>query len=302
MKLQINPKYNLLSKFVNELPESFATNGEVIYQDRNIVKRFQVQGFDVVVKSFRKPIFVNRIAYTFLRKSKAQRSYEYGLEILKRGFDSPEPIAFLELYQNGLLSRSYFVSIFKAGTETVRQLMEGKVAGNEVLLTAFAKFTAEIHKAEILHIDYSPGNILYKTNENGDFEFSLIDINRLKFKSVNQEVAVVNLSRLCTSREVLSFIARSYANFRGWDETFMDMRMTKASDQFFKDYTFRLTRKAWRKKHILSDKNPVKVFRWNDFLSRISFLPIQIRKNAEKDRLEVYQKYLSAFDFRKVLK
>lgn len=45
-------------------------------------------------------------------------------------------------------------------------------------MTAFAEFTARLHEAGILHLDYSPGNILYdKIGE--EYHFSLVDINRM---------------------------------------------------------------------------------------------------------------------------
>lgn len=47
-------------------------------------------------------------------------------------------------------------------------------------MTAFAEFTARLHEAGILHLDYSPGNILYdKIGE--EYHFSLVDINRMHF-------------------------------------------------------------------------------------------------------------------------
>ncbi len=60
-----------------------------------------------VVKYFKIPYFINKIVYTFFKKSKAQKSYEYALKI--KDF-TPKPIGYIEFYKFGLLDESYFVS------------------------------------------------------------------------------------------------------------------------------------------------------------------------------------------------
>ena len=233
MKIVINPKYEFLKDFIRDLPAIFAEEGEIIYAGRNILKRFQVQGIDLVVKSFRIPILINRIAYTFFRKSKAARSYEFGLEIIRRGCDTAEPIAYLEEYIDGLLNRSYYVSIYEKETETVRAYMSGSVEGNEDMLTAFTRFTVSLHQKGIFHIDYSPGNILMKKEEDGEYSFCLVDINRLKFCEIRQNTACHNLERLCSSEEVSSWIAREYAGLCGFNPEEMVRLVNLYSDRFF---------------------------------------------------------------------
>ena len=167
MRVIVNPKYAHLQKEIEEVPRSFQNEGDVVYDGRNVLKRISLGSIDVVVKSFKKPHIINRVVYSFFRQSKAERSYIYSMEIQQHGFDTPEPVAMIEQFQDGLLSHSYYICCYDGG-ETVRSLMDGKVEGNEDKLSAFARYTAALHQAGILHLDYSPGNILIHQNETNE--------------------------------------------------------------------------------------------------------------------------------------
>ena len=139
MRVIVNPKYAHLQKEIEEIPRSFQKERDVVYDGRNVLKRIGLGSIDVVVKSFKKPHIINRVVYSFFRQSKAERSYIYSM-------------AMIEQFQNGLLSHSYYICCYDGG-ETVRSLMDGKVEGNEDKLSAFARYTAALHQAGILHLD-----------------------------------------------------------------------------------------------------------------------------------------------------
>jgi len=217
MKLVVHPEYNYLLNWIKEIPSFFSTQGETIYQSRNELKVFDTDFGKIVVKSFRIPHILNRFVYSFLRDSKAKRSYDYSLEIHKRGFQTPQPIAFLELYKTGLLSESYYISAYSdfslmRNFNFIKKLAEE----DKVILKAFACFTARLHEKEIYHTDYSNGNILYKkAGENVLFE--LIDVNRILLKKVTEEMAYKAFHRLDMSIEMLEITAEEYAKQRRMD-------------------------------------------------------------------------------------
>src|SRR5665647_2631733 len=97
MKLGINPAYQKLEEFITCLPEVFERDGESIYKSRNELKVFEKEGLSINVKRYRKPIWVNRVAYTFFRKSKARRAYENALILLDKGFETPNPVSYTHL-------------------------------------------------------------------------------------------------------------------------------------------------------------------------------------------------------------
>lgn len=75
IKFQINPKYNHLKEEILALPQRFENEGEVIYAWRNLIKVLTIKGLKINVKSFKVPHIINRFAYRYIRKSKAERSY-----------------------------------------------------------------------------------------------------------------------------------------------------------------------------------------------------------------------------------
>ena len=239
MKIVINPKYVFLTDFINELPVRFALEGQTIYDERNVLKRYRVQGVDMVVKSFKIPILVNKIAYGFFRKSKAYRSYKYALEILKRDLNTPEPIAYIEEYKNGLLYRSFYISVYESDAVTLRDYMNGTVTNVDGMLRSFVRFVISLHRAGILHIDLSPGNILMTTNENGSNSFSLIDINRLHFKKISGQEALKNFERLAISEGVSTRLAEMYAEECSLDkgETVNSLTMIDVISRALNPYT-----------------------------------------------------------------
>jgi len=217
MNLVVHPDYKHLTDWLKEIPSFFSTQGETIYNKRNILKVFETDCGKIVVKSFRIPIVFNRFAYSFLRFSKAKRSYLYGLEIMKKGFDIPQPIAYLELFKIGLLSGSYYVSFHTDYLSMKYFSFIKKINEEDIdILRAFANFTAQLHDKGIYHKDYSNGNILFK-KEGENILFHLIDLNRMQFKKVTEKMAYRAFHRLDLSIDMLEVVAKEYAFQRRMD-------------------------------------------------------------------------------------
>ena len=81
-KIILNPQYKSLYTFIETLPQNFNAGGEIVQDRRNTIKKFKVNGLEINVKRYRVPIFINRIAYTFFRKSKACRAYNNAFEVI----------------------------------------------------------------------------------------------------------------------------------------------------------------------------------------------------------------------------
>jgi RIO-like serine/threonine protein kinase len=233
MKLIINPKYKQLTDFINSIPNIFEIQGTSIYKARNELKTYETGGYDIVVKSFRKPHLLNRIAYGFLRPSKAQRSYKYALELLKRGVSTPEPIAYIEEKKGGLLNRSYYICIFEREYDHIRLYMTGEKK-DDAFLAKLADFIADFHKKGVLFLDMSPGNILFK-EANNNVTFSLVDINRTRFKTnLSKQERYQSFKRLSHNVSVINFVVREYALQSGINENEAITEVIKICKKFFK--------------------------------------------------------------------
>lgn len=219
IKIVLNDRYQHLEGFIEDLPLKFMQSGEVIYSGRNLLKIFEVAGITINVKSFKKPLWINRFVYANLRKSKAKRSYLYASMIKERGFNTPDPIAYVELKVCNLLTYSLYICIHEEFDGIMRELQTGVMEGREDLLRQFAEYTAALHEQKILHLDYSSGNILYK-KDGEEYVFYLVDLNRMKFdKTINIDTACFNFRRLWGSDEMIAFFVKEYAKARNFDET-----------------------------------------------------------------------------------
>lgn len=233
-KFVINDDYLNLSKFIETIPFEFDTLGEDVYIGRNRIKKVLSNNILLNIKRFRKPIFFNRIVYSFFRKPKAYKAYHNALKVIRKGFETPAPIALIEECKSGLLSYSYFVSAQLDGYNEIRDLyfsqLESK--GDCQLLEAFAIFSGKLHDAGILHLDYSPGNILYSKQEDGTFLFALVDINRMKFQHVDMAMGCRNFARLFENDVVYNFIAPVYAACRQFDPEQCEILLLKEKSKF----------------------------------------------------------------------
>ncbi|RUT80096.1 hypothetical protein [Ancylomarina longa] len=219
MRFKINPKYYGLEKFLKGLPGQFDQFGETIYEGRNTIKYFEENGLRINVKSFKIPHFINKVAYAYIRGSKARHSYEYAMEMIRRGANTPEPIAYLEVLRNGLFARSYYVSLHHEYDFTIRDIIGYDYPDKENVLKQFAVFTYEkLHLNGIHHLDYSRGNILIQKGEANKYFFSVVDINRMKFERMNYLKGLKNFAQLWANEKELEVVAREYARINGEDE------------------------------------------------------------------------------------
>ena len=219
MKIVLNPQFEFLKDFVFNIPSTFATSGKVIYKGRNEIRVITVNGIQVNVKKYKIPILINKIVYTFFRPPKARRAYEYALQVLGKGIETPTPIAYIEKKVWGLFSEGYFISLQCPYSHTAREFAgeHYDLAGKQDILMEFARFTAQVHENGMLHKDYSPGNILFDKIA-GEVHFSIVDLNRMKFCPVSEDLGCQNFERFWGgSEEVFRFMASKYAQARGFD-------------------------------------------------------------------------------------
>ena len=211
IKYKINTEYEKTFKdFFLSIREQFKNNDTTIHKARNELKIISVDEISTVVKAFKVPNIINKFAYSYLRASKAEKSYEYSVKI---GKFTPVPIGYIEFYNNGLLSNSYFISEKFNYDFTIREpLLDDNFSDKANILKAFSKFTFDLHENGIFHNDYSPGNILIK-KENTGYIFKIVDINRMKFGELNADLRAKNFSKLWAREDELAIIAEEYLKY-----------------------------------------------------------------------------------------
>lgn len=217
IEIGIQPKYGFLKDFIENLPVHFNDNGTIIQDQRNLIKALTVDNLEVNVKRFRIPILFNRIVYTLFRKPKVYKAYNNALELIKKGFSTPEPIAYIKESENGLISYSYFISKQLQDVREVREyyFTKGETPRENNFLLELARYTAKLHDANVLHLDYSTGNILMNNDEKP--KFFLVDINRMKFCNVDINQGCENFRRLFEYDQAMKIVAKEYGKCRNLD-------------------------------------------------------------------------------------
>ena len=198
---------NHLDDFIN----NFEIKGKHFgNQDRNSLKLFDLNGEVVNIKSFRTPNLINQLVYAFFRKSKAQRSFEYANKLTESGIGTPQPIAYYE-FKNPLFKKSYYLSLQQECDFTYRELTTNfDTPNHENILRAFTKFTFDLHEKNIHFLDHSPGNTLIKKTARG-YDFFLVDLNRMEFKTLDINARIKNFSRLTTHKSMVEIMSDEYA-------------------------------------------------------------------------------------------
>ena len=238
MRVIINPKYYHLEESIKRIPELFEKQGRVLYDRRNLIKEMLLEDSLLInVKRYGVPKLINRIAYSFFRQPKGERAIIYPQILLQKGFETPEPIAYIEFKKNGLIDYSYFVSVQCPYQRTFYEFGDADPNSGECvdIIRAFAHYTASLHENGILHQDYSPGNILFNKIGN-NYRFSLVDLNRMTFGEVGLEAGCANFARLWGQKEFFVQLAKAYAKARHWDEAYCVGRVLFYRKAFWSKY------------------------------------------------------------------
>jgi hypothetical protein len=180
---------------------------------RNKIKLFELEGKTINVKSFKIPHLINKIAYKYFRKSKARRSFEYATTLLEKGIGTPQPIAYFENQDFIGLKESYYVSEHLNCDLTYRELVEiPDFPDHENILRQFTRFSFDLHEKGIEFLDHSPGNTLIKKNTEGNYDFFLVDLNRMNFHDkMDFDSRMKNLSHLTPKKEMIAVMSNEYS-------------------------------------------------------------------------------------------
>ena len=246
VKYQINDNYAAMQEvqtFVAHLPAWFEAEGEELFANgRNVLKVFEVVKEHpvlgkVVVKQFRARDLFQTIAYSTFTKSKAERAFQNGLLLLQCGLSTPEPIAYVEERNGGMLRYCYYLTAF-TDAKSVRTALD--VDFNKPMAKCFAQFIARLHQHGLVHHDLNFDNVLYEEIptvncqlSTVNYQISVIDINRLTYHASNRLTLADckdDFVRWTDRKDLLQYVVEEYALERGLDkqETLDEVMRLKA--------------------------------------------------------------------------
>lgn len=208
-----------------------------IYEGRNMLYRLQYGSEPAyVLKCFGRVSLPRRIYYSYLGVSKAKRSYLHALQLDFLSGATAQPLGYAEQRDTwGLLGRSYYASAWVDATEYDIHAHARGLTAPMGFVESLGRFIANLHIAGIVHRDLSPGNVLYRRDERGEYQFYLVDVNRMAFRSrpLSLAEAAKNLSRLASNRSFLVALAIVYARERGWEQLTTTNALLEAYERFW---------------------------------------------------------------------
>ena len=220
IKFQLNNSHKNLEEFLLNIKTYFADNSNTIHKARNELKVIEFEGIKTVVKAFKIPNKLNQLVYAFFRDSKARKSFNNAMRLQELNINTPVPIGFIEFYRSGLFKESFFISKKLEYLFTIREpLRDLSFQDREEIIKKFVAFTYDLHQKQVFHKDYSAGNILVYKEEN-EYEFSVVDINRMQFKPMSIEEGLDNFAKLWLDEDSLAVIAKEYALLAGCEEEY----------------------------------------------------------------------------------
>ncbi|HNQ27155.1 MAG TPA: lipopolysaccharide kinase InaA family protein [Aquaticitalea sp.] len=247
--VHFHPDYESKKAQILECIAHFDGGGKAVLQgDRNTIKSFEIDGEKINIKSFKVPNPFNAFVYKYIRKPKAERSFEYANKLLGLGIATPFPIAHIEVYSKFGLADSYYVSKHIDYDFDFRVLIhQPRFPERVAILQQFTEFTFKLHENGIEFLDHSPGNTLIVKKSDGQFDFYLIDLNRMRFGSMDFDKRMHNFRRLWLSKTMVKIMADTYSKLyrKGYYETYE--LMLKHSRDFQRKIDRKKIRRAGRK-------------------------------------------------------
>ncbi len=210
LKIVFNNLEKLQTKFSLEgFEKDFNDNQNFLKNDRNVVKILNFGEIETVIKSFKNPNFIQGVIYKFFRKSKARRSYENSLHLNQKGIKTPDPIGYIEVFDFFRLRQSYFISRKLDFDFALNFATEKQSEDYKDILKSFINFTYDLHKKNIMHLDYVVGNVCIKKTFQG-YDFYLVDLNRLYIGVISPKKGVKNLASLSYDSEINKILVEEY--------------------------------------------------------------------------------------------
>lgn len=160
------------------------------------------------VKMYPHKAFLDRF-----KPSKAKRSWNGAVELLRRGVDTAEPVAFFEKTGDTTLKQNFYICDYVKADATVGEMFMYFAKCNaqftfkeknisisaEDTYTQLAQYLHKMHKNGAYFRDLSGGNVLVQIGEDKKLSFSLIDTARAWFYThpTPFKNRIADLTRIC---------------------------------------------------------------------------------------------------------
>jgi glycosyltransferase involved in cell wall biosynthesis/tRNA A-37 threonylcarbamoyl transferase component Bud32 len=236
-----------LNSITDQLREGTALTSK---HDRVVRLSWAIQGqtVDVAVKSYGRQPFLKD--WTDRRQgSKAKRSFRAAVHMQAHNVGTPEPIAWLDRWENGRLCESYYVSVYEPDLSAFREELihlyrhEPDCGKLMQLLQTVAQALAHLHACGCAHRDMGNQNIaLRRTSDTTWGDVMFIDLNRACMGAVgSMRKRAFDLSRINLPSDFLRVFMAMYCG-----EQQVPAALVRFEAMYRRRYAWHTHSRAWR--------------------------------------------------------
>jgi hypothetical protein len=141
------------------------------------------------------------------KPSKAKRSWNGAMELMRRGVGTAQPVAYFEKIGDTTLKHNFYICEFVKADANIGQIFSAYCRGDydflglnpESVYTQLAHYCHTMHSRGIHFRDLSGGNILVNVAANNSLSFSLIDTARIHAfnHGIRFNLRIADLARAC---------------------------------------------------------------------------------------------------------
>ena len=158
-------------------------------------------------------MYPHKALFDRFKPSKAKRSWNGAVELLRRGIDTAKPLAFFEKQGDVSLKQNFYLCDFvnadcsvgemfihfANGNKKYTNISKGWYISAEEMYVQFAQYLLNLHGRGVFFRDLSGGNVLVQMRANNVLHFSLIDTARARFfnHAITMNERLADLTRIC---------------------------------------------------------------------------------------------------------
>ena len=158
-------------------------------------------------------MYAHKKLFDRFKPSKAKRSWNGAVELLRRGIDTAQPVAFFEKENDSSLKQNFYICDYVKADCCVGEMFIHFSKGNNTFSFAeknqsisaadtyvqLANYLVKMHKSGVFFRDLSGGNVLVQIDANQQLHFSLIDTARACFYNfpTPMNARIADLVRIC---------------------------------------------------------------------------------------------------------
>jgi len=200
-----------------------------------------------MVKRFRNKGAWKKAVYRVF-PGKAKRSYSNSQRLNQVGLNSPKPIAWVESWEGAWLNESYYVCHFTPFEHEARELHRTELPQRVEKARLLGRSLAKMHASEILHLDLTPGNLLFTNAPCGEWELHIVDNNRMRFGPVSRRAAITSLVQADLPTDLVQPMLEAYAEKSQISLQALEAAYDKRRQSYTLKWRIKNATRPWRRK------------------------------------------------------